>query len=137
MQTESLHDRTMSERRNRTDRLIAVFGIVVLAFGALAIWAATQGAGPGFTQEPVGRRVLRQARAQLGPAAEVRMVEPGRGRVACGYVARDRTGGAVGFISRPNRMLLSDDPLSREFRAMIAADCPAFPERPLMTAAPR
>ncbi len=127
----------MSDRRNRTDRLIAVLGVLVLVLGGLAIWATTQGAGPGFTQEPVGRRVLRQAREQLGRTAEVRLVEPGRGRVACGYVARDRTAPAVGFISRPTRMLLSDDPLSREFRAMIAADCPAFPERPLITPVPQ
>lgn len=126
----------MARRLIRTERLIAVLGVAVLLLGALAIWATTQGAGPGFTQEPAGRRVLRQARAQLGRTAEVRLVEPGRGRVACGYVAASRTAPAVGFISRPNRMLLSDDPLRGEFRAMIAADCPGFPERPLLPVAP-
>ena len=124
-------------QRRQTDRLIAILGIAVLLLGVLALWATTQGAGPGFTQEPVGRRVLRQAREQLGPRAEVRLIEPGRGRVACGYLAASRGGPAVGFISRPNRMLLSDDPLSREFRAMIATDCPAFPERPLIGGAAR
>ncbi|HST91074.1 MAG TPA: hypothetical protein VLJ13_02645 [Brevundimonas sp.] len=127
----------MARRTIRTERLIAVLGVAVLLLGALAMWAATQGAGPGFTQEPVGRRVLRQARDQLGRQAEVRLIEPGRGRVACGYVAGSRGGAAVGFISRPNRMLLSDDPLSREFRAMIVADCPAFPERPRIGGAAR
>ena len=122
----------MARRAIRTERLIAVLGVAVVLLGALAIWATTQGVGPGFTQEPVGRRLLRQAREQLGPRAEVRLVEAGRGRVACGYIAGSRGGPAVGFISRPNRMLLSDDPLSGEFRAMIAADCPAFPERPLL-----
>ena len=126
----------MAKRAIRTERLIAVLGVAVLLLGALAIWATTQGAGPGFTQEPVGRRVLRQAREQLGRQAEVRLIEPGRGRVACGYVSERRGGPAVGFISRPNRMLLRDDPLSREIRAMIVADCPAFPERPLSPAAP-
>ncbi|HZV85190.1 MAG TPA: hypothetical protein VFF48_09410 [Brevundimonas sp.] len=125
----------MARRTIRIERLIAVLGVAVLLLGALVIWATTQGARPAFTEEPVGRRVLRQARAQLGPGAEVRLIEPGRGRVACGYVAGTRGGPAVGFISRPNRMLLSDDPLSREFRAMIAADCPAFPERPLTSGA--
>ena len=58
------------------------------------------------------------------------MIEPGRGRVVCGYIAAGRGGRAVGFISRPNRMLLSQDPLNGEFRAMIGADCPDFPELP-------
>jgi hypothetical protein len=42
----------------------------------------------------------------------------------------------VGFISRPKRMLLSQDPLNSEFRAMIAADCPGFPEPPAPQAIP-
>ena len=69
-------------------------------------------------------------REQLGQAAEVRLIEPGRGRVVCGYIASGRGGRAVGFVSRPNRMLLSQDPLNGEFRAMIASDCPGFPEPP-------
>ena len=120
----------MARRAIRTDRLIAVLGVAVIVLGALALWFVTQGSGGGFTEEPVSRRVLRQAREQLGRTAEVQLIEPGRGRVVCGYVAAERGGRAVGFISRPNRMLLSHDPLNGEFRAMMSADCPDFPEPP-------
>ncbi|MBA3050187.1 MAG: hypothetical protein KKE42_14345 [Alphaproteobacteria bacterium] len=120
----------MVRRAIRTDRLIAVLGVAVIALGALVLWFVTHGAGAGFTEEPVSRRVLRQAREQLGPTAEVRLIEPGRGRVVCGYVAAGRTYLGVGFISRPNRMLLGEGPLKAEFRAMIKADCPGFPEPP-------
>ncbi len=120
----------MTRRAMRTDRLIVVLGVAVLVLGVLVLWFVTRGSGAGFTEEPVSRRVLRQAREQLGPTAEVRLIEPGRGKVVCGYVAAGRTDLGVGFISRPNRMLLSHDPLNGEFRAMIAADCPGFPEPP-------
>lgn len=120
----------MARRAIRTDRLIAVLGVAVVVLGALALWFFTQGSGGGFTEEPASRRVLRQAREQLGRTAEVQLIEPGRGRVVCGYIAAGRGGGAIGFISRPNRMLLSQDPLNGEFRAMMDADCPNFPEPP-------
>ena len=113
----------MVRRAIRTDRLIAVLGVVVIVLGALAIWFVTRGSGGGFTEEPTSRRVLRQAREQLGRTAEVQLID-------------DRGGRAVGFISRPNRMLLSEDPLNGEFRAMIASDCPGFPEPPAMRAVP-
>ena len=120
----------MARRAIRTDRLIVVLGVAVVVLGAVVLWFVTHGWGAGFTEESISRRVLRQAREQLGRSAEVQMIEPGRGRVVCGYVAAGRVGKAVGFISRPNRMLLSHDPLNREFRAMMSADCPAFPEPP-------
>ncbi|MDP3803388.1 hypothetical protein [Brevundimonas sp.] len=120
----------MARRAIRTDRLIAVLGLTVLVLGVVALWFVAQGSGAGFTEEPASRRVLRQAREQLGRTAEVRLIEPGRGRVVCGYVAPGRGGRPVGFISRPNRMLLSHDPLNAEFRAMMSADCPDFPEPP-------
>ena len=120
----------MARRAIRTDRLIAVLGMAVIALGLVVLWFVTQGSGRGFTEEPASRRVLRQAREQLGQAAEVRLIEPGRGRVVCGYIASGRGGRAVGFVSRPNRMLLSQDPLNGEFRAMMSADCPDFPEPP-------
>ena len=125
----------MARRAIRTDRLIAALALAVLALGAAALWFATQSPGAGFTEEPASRRVLRQAREQLGRTAEVQLIEPGRGRVVCGYIAAGRGGRAVGFISRPNRMLLSEDPLNGEFRAMIDADCPDFPEPPTSRAA--
>ena len=129
----------MRRRAIRIDRLIAVLGTAVLVLGGVLLWLATQGQAPGVAREPVSERVLRQAREQLGPRAEVQLVEAGTGRVVCGYVAVEPRGAAVGFISRPNRMLLSHDPLSTEFRAMLAADCPGFPEsppNPVMTVAP-
>ena len=126
----------MARRAIRTDRLIAVLGVAVIVLGALAMWFVTRGSGGGFTEEPAPRRVLRQAREQLGRTAEVQLIEPGRGRVVCGYIAAERGGPAVGFISRPNRMLLSHDPLNGEFRAMMSADCPGFPEPPATRAIP-
>lgn len=129
----------MQGRTIRIDRLIAVLGLAVLVLGGVLLWLATQGPPPGVAREPVSERVLRQAREQLGPRAEVRLIEAGSGRVVCGYVAATPRGAAVGFVSRPNRMLLSHDPLSTEFRAILAADCPDFPEsppRPVMTVAP-
>ncbi|MFN3669864.1 MAG: hypothetical protein ACK4VY_11180 [Brevundimonas sp.] len=126
----------MARRAIRTNRLIAVLGTAVIALGVLALWLVARGPGSGFTEESASQRVLRQAREQLGRSAEVQLIEPGRGRVVCGYIAVTRGGPPVGFISRPNRMLLSDDPLNGEFRAMIAADCPGFPEPPAARAAP-
>jgi len=126
----------MPRRAIRTERLIAVLGVAVLALGVAVLWFVTRGTGGGFTEEPASRRVLRQARDQLGRTAEVQLIEPGRGRVVCGYIAARRGGPAVGFISRPNRMLLSEDPLNGEFRAMIATDCPGFPEPPAARAIP-
>jgi hypothetical protein len=126
----------MARRTIRTDRLIAVLAAVVLVLGAATLWFAARNPGAGFTEETPSRRVLRQAREQLGQTAEVQLIEPGRGRVVCGYIAAGRGGRAVGFISRPNRMLLSEDPLNAEFRAMIASDCPGFPVRPSMPANP-
>lgn len=114
----------------RIDRLIAVLGFAVLLLGAVLLWLATRSQSPDVGREPVSARVLRQAREQLGPQAEVQLIEAGTGRVVCGYVAAEPRGAAVGFVSRPNRMLLSQDPLSTEFRVMLAADCPDFPESP-------
>jgi len=126
----------MRPRALRIDRLIAVLGLAVLVLGGVLLWLATREPVPDVAGEPVSDRVLRQAREQLGPQAEVQMIESGTGRVVCGYIAAEPRGPAVGFVSRPSRMLLSHDPLSTEFRAMLAADCPGFPEsppRPMMT----
>lgn len=120
----------MQGRAIRIDRLIAVLGLAVLVLGAVLLWLATHSQSPDVGREPVSARVLRQAREQLGPQAEVQLIEAGTGRVVCGYIAAEPRGAAVGFVSRPNRMLLSHDPLSTEFRALLATDCPAFPEPP-------
>jgi hypothetical protein len=98
-------------RRLSVQRLIGVLGVAVLGLGALSLLAISQGARPGFAQEPASERVLRQAREQLGPRAEIRLLEPGNGRVVCGYLAADPHAAAAGFVSRPNRLLLSDDQL--------------------------
>lgn len=117
----------MARRTIRTDRLIAVLGVAVLVLGALVLWLVTQGSGGGFTEEATSDRVLRQAREQLGRTAEVQFIEPGRGRVVCGYIAAERGGRAVRFISRPNRMLTERDPLTREFDQQTRLECPGFP----------
>lgn len=117
-------------RRLSVQRVIGGLGVVVIALGALSLWAISQGARPGFAQEPASERVLRQAREQLGPAAEIRLIASGNGRVVCGYLAADRAAPAAGFVSRPNRLLLSNDPLKGEFDQMVAQDCPEFPAPP-------
>lgn len=114
----------------RTDRVIAALGVVVLALGAICLWAVLRGEGVVVAAEPPGKRVVRQARELLGRTAEIRMVESGRGRVVCGYVGRRGEPEGRAFISRPNRMMLSDDPLAGEFAAMFEADCPGLPKPP-------
>lgn len=123
-------------QRLSVQRLIGVLGVAVLGLGALSLWAISQGARPGFAQEPPSERVLRQAREQLGPGAEIRLIASGKGRVVCGYLAADRAAPAAGFVSRPNRLLLSNDPLKGEFDQMVAQDCPQFPAPPAIRAIP-
>lgn len=120
----------------RTDRVIAALGVAVLALGAICLWAVVRGEGGVVAAEPAGKRVVRQARELLGRTAEIRMVEAGRGRVVCGYVGRRGETEGRAFISRPNRMLLSDDPLAGEFAAMFKDDCPGLPKPPPVTAIP-
>lgn len=124
----------MAARRIRTDHLIAALGVAVLVLGALVGWRvfATQGVAPWET--PPQRRALQQVRERFGPTGEVRLIERGRGPVVCGYAGRRRQAGTVAFVSRPNRILFADDPLSAEFRAMVEADCPNLPTPPARTA---
>lgn len=123
-------------RRLSVQKVIGVLGVAVLVLGGLSLWAISQGARPGFSQEPASERVLRQAREQLGAHAEVRLLETGKGRVVCGYLAADAHAPATGFVSRPNRLLLSIDPLKGEFAQMVAQDCPVFPAPPAVEAVP-
>ncbi|HEX8470778.1 MAG TPA: hypothetical protein VF633_06675 [Brevundimonas sp.] len=123
-------------RRLNVQRVIGGLGVVVLGLGALSLWAISHGARPGFSQEQASDRVLRQAHEQLGPRAEIRLLQTGRGRVVCGYLAADSRSSPSGFVSRPNRLLLSNDPLKGEFDQMVAQDCPAFPAPPRTTQAP-
>jgi hypothetical protein len=120
----------MSDRRRRTDRLIAVLGLLVLALGAAAVWRVAQDGGLGGRPESADERALRQVRTELGRTAEVRYIEPGVGPVSCGYAARGPGQTAVAFVSRPQRILFGDDPLPREFAETRDKYCPGFARRP-------
>lgn len=76
--------------------------------------------------EAASVRAMRQIRTQLGGGAELRYAETGQRRAVCGYVGRTRSGPAVGFVSTPNRILFSDDPLPVEFQQMRRRYCPGF-----------
>lgn len=114
----------------RTDRIIVGLGVAVVLLGALALYTVTQGARFGPAQATPAERALIQVRAQMGPTAEVRYVEAGRGRAACGYAGAKGRREAVAFVSRPNRILMSDDPLSAEFAALKSRYCPGFDAPP-------
>lgn len=116
--------------RHRTDRWIALLGAAVLLSGAAATWAVLSDRAAAPWDAPPERRALEQVRERLGPRAEVRLVERGRGTVACGYAGLRGEADAVVFVSRPNRIVFGDDPRVEEFRAMLRADCPDLPGRP-------
>lgn len=120
----------MSDRRRQTDRLIAVLGVLVLALGAVAVWRVARDGGLGRQTESANERALRQVRTELGRTAEVRYIEPGIGPVSCGYAARGPGQAAVAFVSRPQRILFSDDPLPIEFAETRDKYCPGFARRP-------
>lgn len=109
-----------------TDQMIVVLGAAVLLLGALSLVAISQGARFGPKQATPAERALTQVRAQMGPTAEVRYLETGKRRAVCGYagIAGDKR--AVAFVSRPNRILMGDDPLGAEFAEMKAQFCPGF-----------
>lgn len=114
----------------RTDRWIAVLGAAVLLLGAVVGWLVLADRAGAPWQTPPERRALEQVRERLGPRAEVRLVERGRGAVACGYAGLRGEAEAVVFVSRPNRIVFGDDPRVEELRAMLRADCPNLPARP-------
>ncbi len=116
----------MARRVIRTDRLIVVLGVVVLALGVVSLWAVSRGAGLSFGPPTATARALQQVREQMGPSGEVRYAEAGEGRALCGYAGRKGDGAARAFVSRPNRILFSDDPLSGEFRELRQRFCPGF-----------
>lgn len=106
--------------------LIAAVIVLLLCAGA---WVAMRPANTP-SPEPASTRVTRQIRIQAGAGAELRYAEAGQRRAVCGYVGRVAGGPAVGFVSIPNRILFSDDPLPTEFREMRERYCPGFLERP-------
>lgn len=117
-------------RRIRVERLIAIMGALVLALGALIVVGASRGERFGFAEPSREARALEQVRSRLGPAGELRYVERGRGRVLCGYAGVRGEAEAIGFVSRPNRILFSTDPLVREFERQLTTECPGFNRRP-------
>ena len=122
----------MSDRRRRTDRLIAILGVLVLALGAAVVWRVAQDGGLGGRKaESAGERALRQVRTELGRTAEVRYIEPGVGAVSCGYAARGPGQTPVAFVSRPQRILFGDDPLPIEFAETRDRYCPGFARQPV------
>ncbi len=114
----------MARRKVSVNRLIAVLGVLVLVLGAVSLYAATRGARFGVQPTP-REHAVQQLRGTLGRQVDVNYLQEGRGRVVCGYAEGD-----VAFISRPNRLLLSTDPLRVEFEAMMAQACPGFLVRP-------
>lgn len=119
-----------SRLRFKPSRLTVVLAALVVALGALSLYALSQGARFGPTQPTPSERALSQLRDQLGPTAELRYVEPGSGRALCGYGGLHGDARAVAFVSRPSRILLSDDPLGAEFRELRDRFCPGFNRAP-------
>ncbi|MBA4805739.1 MAG: hypothetical protein H2038_13900 [Brevundimonas sp.] len=120
-------------RRLSTDRLILVLGFAVLALGALILWLVSRNAFAPSDPTPE-QRAAAQVRDILGPDARVRYTEAGRRLAVCGYVEHE--GRTVAFISRPNRLMLSTDPLRSEYEQMQADFCPGFLTRPSGSARP-
>ncbi len=105
-----------------------------IAGAALALTGAGEAAAgqsvlPRY-DENVQARALRQIREQRGLNTEMRYVQVGEGRVLCGYVGRRGDTAAVAFVSRPSRILFSDDPLQVEFRETRDRFCPDLPRAP-------
>ena len=123
----------MTDRRLPTDRLILILGVAVLALGALILWLVSRDAFAPSAPTP-DERAVAQVRDILGPAARVRYTEPGRRLAVCGYVEQD--GRTIAFISRPNRLMLSTDPLRTEYEQMQRDFCPGFLTRPAPAARP-
>ena len=116
-------------RQSSRQRWTMIAAAVVLALCAIGAWVAMRPANAP-SPEPASTRVTRQIRIQAGAGAELRYAEAGQRRAVCGYVGRGAGGPAVGFVSIPNRILFSDDPLPTEFREMRQRYCPGFLERP-------
>ncbi|MFN3837426.1 MAG: hypothetical protein ACK4MI_06885 [Brevundimonas sp.] len=119
----------MRGARGFQQRSTAALAAAVVVLGALAAWVALRPTNAP-SPEPADARVMRQIRVQAGAGAELRYSEPGQRRAVCGYVGRAPGGPAVGFVSIPNRILFSDDPLPTEFREMRRQYCPGFMAAP-------
>ena len=98
-------------------------GCVVLGFGFSELWNR-------YNASAQLQQSLVAAGALQSRGAELRYAENGQRRSVCGYVGRAAGGPAVGFVSIPNRILFSDDPLPTEFREMRQSYCPGFMAAP-------
>lgn len=127
-----------TEGRTRTDRLILMLGIIVALLAVLIGAVVMQGTSVWFGKaEPdLADRAQRQLRQYVGRNIEVRYTEAGRGLALCGYAGRRGEARAFSFISRPNRIITSDDPLPTEFNEMMTSFCPGFARRPGVLASP-
>ncbi len=120
-------------RRFTTDRLILILAVAVLALGGLILWLVSRNAFAP-SAPTAEERAVAQVRDILGPDARVRYTEPGRRLAVCGYV--EDGGQTIAFISRPNRLMLSTDPLRAEYEQMQTEFCPGFLTRPTRTSRP-
>lgn len=118
----------MARRLIRTDRLIVVLGMAVLALGAVAAWKVVDDLG--VEAGSPNDRVRRQLR-EYDPDLTLFEVRAGRTRgVVCGYAGVPyRAGDAVqvqpiAFVSRRNRLITTRDPLRNEFKAQTDQECP-------------
>lgn len=126
----------MTRRVIRTDRLILVLGVLVLLLGGLSAWVVIRNNSLASEEARPEARALRQLRENLGPSAELRHTQVGKGLALCGYAGLRGDPRAVAFVSRPRRLLMEDDPLPREFAAMVRTDCPGFLQRRPTAAVP-
>lgn len=116
----------MARGRISSNRTLVLLGVVVLVLAGISVFALTQGARFGPKQPTPAERALTQVKAQMGPTAEVRYLEDGKRRAVCGYAGLAGQRQAVEFVSRPNRILMSNDPLRAEFAEMKTRFCPGF-----------
>lgn len=122
--------------RFNANRLTMILVGATLLLGGLCLYAVLHGAKPP-AQPTANERAVRQVREQRGSGFDVRYAEAGRGRALCGYAGPRGGAGpsgndAVAFVSRPNRILFSDDPLPVEFREMQQRFCPDFLVNPVV-----
>ncbi len=117
----------MTARRWARTGWIGAASLAVVVVGQAV---SAQSVLPRF-DEDVQARALRQVREQRGPSTELRYTQIGEGRVLCGYVGRRGDAAAVAFVSRPSRILFSDDPLQVEFRELRDRFCPDLPRTPM------
>ena len=122
--------------RTPSRRLWTAAAVVVVVVLGVGLWLMTSRPRIAAPEE-ASVRVERQLHTQLGPGAELRYAEAGQRRGMCGYVGRGPGQPPVGFVSIPNRILFSDDPLPTEFREMRQRYCPGFMQGPPQPAAVR